>query len=120
MLKGVIVMRKLLEEYHFLGIEIKTLNSMLDNWVVKNHDYLQSVRDYRDALLENVEQLKQKRNDIIELINKLEDPLLREIFFMRYIDRKSNKEIAGKVGYSVTHLSRKFREGIEELEKLEG
>ena len=113
-------MRKLLEEYHFLGLEIETFNDMLDDWIVKNYAHLKSVSGYRDMLIEHIENVKQKRNDIANLINRLEDPLLKEILFMRYIDRKSNKEIAGKVGYSVNHLSRKFREGIKELEKLEG
>jgi len=33
-------------------------------------------------------------------------------------NQKSNVEIAGETGCSVTHLSRKFRKGIEELQRL--
>jgi DNA-directed RNA polymerase specialized sigma24 family protein len=120
MLEGVTVIRKKLEEYHVLGISIKSFECMLEDHFIKDFTHLESVREYKGMILERIEQIKRKRNDIINLINRLEDPLLREIFFMRYIDQKSNEEIGRKVGYSVTHLSRKFREGIEELEKLEG
>ncbi|MFH5834517.1 DUF1492 domain-containing protein [Proteiniclasticum sp. C24MP] len=114
------MIRKKLEAYHMLGIEIDSFNGMLDDWVVKKYSHHESVREYKGMILERIEQIKRKRNDIINLINRLEDPLLREIFFMRYIDQKSNDEIGRKVGYSVNHLSRIFRKGIEELEKLEG
>lgn len=114
------MIREKLEAYHMLGIEIDSFNGMLDDWVVKKYPHLESVRNYKGMILERIEQIKRKRTDIINLINRLEDPLLREIFFMRYIDQKSNDEIGRKVGYSVSHLSRIFRKGIEELEKLKG
>ena len=120
MLEGVTVIRKKLEEYHMLGIEIQTFYDMLDNHFIKDFTYLEGVREHRDMLLKHIEKIKQQRNDIIDLIGRLDDPILRQIFFMRYIDQKSNGEIAREVGYSITHLSRKFSEGIEELEKLEG
>lgn len=119
MLEGVTVIRNKLEEYHILGIEIQTFHDMLDNHFIRDFTHLEGVRSHRDTLLSHIEKIKQQQNNIIDLIGRLEDPILKRIFFMRYIDQKSNGEIAKEVGYSITHLSRKFSEGIEELEKLE-
>ena len=114
------MIRKKLEAYHMLGIEIDSFNGMLDDWVVKKYFHHKSVREYKRMILEHIEQVKRKRNDIINLINRLKDSLLREIFFMRYIDQKSNEEIGRKVGYSVNYILYILRKDIEKIEKMEG
>ena len=68
------MIRKKLEAYHMLGIEIDSFNGMLDDCVVKKYSHHKSVREYKSNLLEYIEQVKRKRDDIINLINSLEDP----------------------------------------------
>lgn len=114
------MIKKKLEGFRFIEIDMQSFNKMLDDDIIKNYSHLEGVKKYKQTLLDHIEKLKHKREEVICLIEKIEDPLVREIFYMKYIEQKSHETIGREVGYSIPHLSRKFRKGIEDLEKLEG
>lgn len=114
------MIKKKLKGFRFLEIEMRTFKDMLNDDIIKNYSHLECAQKYKQTVLDHIEKLKQRRAEVIAIIDGIEDPIVREIFQMKYIEQKSHETIGREVGYSIPHLSRKFRKGIEDLEKLEG
>lgn len=113
-------MKKLFENFHSELLYMETVQELLNNdWIINNYNHRDSVMKYKNSLENIIKDCNDKKYYTLGLIEKLEDPILKDIFYKRYIDRKSHEEIAKEVGYCVTGISKQIRKGIAYLEKLE-
>lgn len=105
-----------LEEYNLLGYEIQACKDMLNSRIVKNYSYLNGIKNYSRVVLDHINQLEQRRRRVIDLIEAIEDPIIRKIFTMKYIDQESHDTICWEVAYSYTYLSKLIKMELEKME----
>lgn len=118
--RGVDVVKKLFESFNQELLYMETVQELLNNdRIINNYNHRDSVKKYKRSLENIIIECNEKKYHVIGLIEKLDDPILKDIFYQRYIDRKSHEEIAKEVGYCVTGISKQIRKGIAYLEKLE-
>ena len=111
------MIRLLLEGFQVNEIKLSSLITTLEE--AKQYGDIEPVNQFKRTLEKIISKAMEKRHRIFFLIEKLEDPIIKQIFYSRFIDDKSNAAISKELGYSINHISKKIRKGIEELEKLE-
>lgn len=109
-------MKKLFENFHSELLYMETVKSLLDDWMIVKFADRESVKRYKKTIENTISECMDRKYHVLRLIESFEDPVMRDIFYMRYIDRKSHEEIAHKVGYCVTGISKQIRKGIQYLE----
>lgn len=119
MREGVNVIREQLENLAANEKYMESIKSELDSRIIQVYGDHESVKRYKGTVQSVIDDCLEERQKVLNQVDKLEDPTLRQILFMKFLDRKSNDEIAREVGYGVTHISRKISKGIKDLEKLE-
>jgi len=113
-------MKKLFEGFTQELQYLETVQELLNNdWIINNYNHRDSVMKYKNSLENIIKDCNDKKYYTLGLIEKLEDPILKNIFYQTYIDRKPHSEIAKEVGYCKTGISKQIRKGIAYLEKLE-
>ena len=62
---------------------------------------------------------KQMQEDIIQAISQLDDPTLRQLLWLRYIDGSVFEQIAVDMGYCIMQIWRLHGKALERLEVME-
>ena len=78
-----------------------------------------AVQIYKATIEKYIDECLSRRKSILDTIDKIQDPLMKRIFWFRFIELRNHKSICREVGYSTTHLSRIINKEIKNLEKLE-
>ncbi len=110
------MMKKLLEEYWMNLIYAETLMESL-NWCEKYRGH-PAVETYREDQLSIYEGERTKCKKVIEMLDRIEDPIDQKIMYLRYVDRVKNSKIADITGYSETYVSRKIGRIVVMLEQM--
>lgn len=75
--------------------------------------------EWEKQTLDSINQLKAKRQAVLDLIGRLDDPLHREILLVRYRDGTKWKDIPQRFQQSQANTYRLHKQAIEELERVE-
>ena len=78
----------------------------------KNND------DFIEKILKDAQELKEKEIMINELIENIQDPILKATFKEKYIHGKNWEQVAEILGYSTTHIQRIFKRALQDPEIL--
>lgn len=115
---------KLMESMSEFLLELKQIEAKLlkignEN---KSKELKRKIEEIENLILTNVEKLMQTKTDCINLINQIEDESERLYLLGKFINRKSNKEIADMIGYSIRntyYIQNRAIKHFLELEKRE-
>jgi len=77
------------------------------------------IREMEKIILENVEILLNEKHKLINLINQIEDTNERTYLQEKFLNRKSNKEIAANMHYSIRNIYYLQEKAIKHLVELE-
>ena len=77
------------------------------------------IREMEKIILENVEILLNEKHKLINLINQIEDTNERTYLQEKFLNRKSNKEIAANMHYSIRNIYYLQEKAIKHLIELE-
>lgn len=69
----------------------------------------------RARYLRQIESCEKQCENIEAKINEIDDELLREILFLRYICGKNIKEISEQISYSQRHTERMHTQAVEKI-----
>lgn len=78
-----------------------------------------AVQRYKAQIEKYVDECLMKRKRILDIIDKVQDPILKRAFYLRFIKLETHKNIGREVGYSTTYLSMIINKELKYLEKLE-
>lgn len=115
---------KLMESMSEFLLELKQIEAKLLKIgnESKSKELKRKIEEIENLILTNVEKLMQTKTDCINLINQLEDESERLYLLGKFINRKSNKEIADMIGYSIRntyYIQNRAIKHFLELEKRE-
>jgi len=115
---------KLMESMSEFLIELKQIEAKLlkIGSESKSKELKRKIEEIENLILTNVEKLMQTKTDCINLINQIEDESERLYLLGKFINRKSNKEIADMIGYSIRntyYIQNRAIKHFLELEKRE-
>lgn len=89
-----------------------------------NFDKIGTVYCKIESMEENIDRLideyADKKNEIISQIDGMEDEILYDILFSRYIARKTFEKIADNMNYSFRQTTRLHGKALQEFEKKYG
>lgn len=77
------------------------------------------IREMEKIILENVEILLNEKHKLINMINQIEDTNERTYLQEKFLNRKSNKEIAANMHYSIRNIYYLQERAIKHLIELE-
>lgn len=96
-----------------LSSEIKVSKSSFDN---ASYTYkIDGAADLEKELKTQKELLLIKRNEIVNAIHKLDNPLYIDILFKRYIEYKSFKRIAKELNYDYGYVRKLHQKALKRL-----
>lgn len=115
---------KLMESMSEFLLELKQIEAKLLKIgnESKSKELKRKIEEIENLILTNVEKLMQTKTDCINLINQIEDESERLYLLGKFINRKSNKEIADMIGYSIRntyYIQNRAIKHFLELEKRE-
>lgn len=67
-----------------------------------------------------IEELAQRRDDAIRLIQRLDNPRKSQILFMRYVQKKTFDEIISSIGYAPAYIYKMHSTALAELDQYCG
>lgn len=76
-----------------------------------------SYLSYSEKINSRINELYEIKNEIFEAINEVENPTLRQLLILRYMQYKTWECIAEELGYDVRHIYRLKNEAVREVEK---
>ena len=77
------------------------------------------IREMEKVILENVEILLNEKHRLINLINQIEDTNERTYLQEKFLNKKTNKEIAANMHYSIRNIYYLQEKAIKNLVELE-
>lgn len=77
------------------------------------------IREMEKVILENVEILLNEKHKLINLINQIEDTNERTYLQEKFLNKKTNKEIAANMHYSIRNIYYLQEKAIKHLVELE-
>lgn len=77
------------------------------------------IREMEKVILENVEILLNEKHRLINLINQIEDTNERTYLQEKFLNKKTNKEIAANMHYSIRNIYYLQEKAIKHLVELE-
>lgn len=109
--------RQMLEKGFNLNPEIKQLQQAKEN--AKNMEVTDTdaYREYSKLLFKRINELLEINKQTVEIVNSLDDVVLRSIFIARYVNFKTWEEIADEFEIDLRWVYRLHKKGLEELEK---
>ena len=125
--------RKYLESYALLDLQVEELLNEKRKWLdraldlsdsqcagvssaVCTNNILRKVDALERKIDEQIDKLIERRNLIVERIEALDDPMLKQILFQKYINSKTLEKVSEELGYCVRHIARKHKQAIEKIE----
>ncbi|MBQ2266532.1 MAG: hypothetical protein II342_03930 [Clostridia bacterium] len=98
--------KQYLQQYLMQQKKINRLNAMLE----------QEAED-RPQILEEIKRCENLRYEIEGKINKVRDPLLKEVLFLKYTCGKSLLEISYIINYSLRHTERLHKTALSKFKR---
>lgn len=125
--------RKYLESFAYLDLEIEIKLCEKKKWLDRALKITQSesedipvstctnriinkVIELERNIDELIDRVIDRRNFIVERIERLDDMVLKQILFEKYINSKSMEQIGEEMGYCEKQISRKHKKAIELLD----
>lgn len=108
-----------LNELKDLAPFIKNLEEELAQGYPIYDFFADNLAEWEEQTLDSIKQLKSKRQAVIDLINRLDNPLHREILLVRYRDGIKWKDLPQSLNLPDTDIRRLHKQAIEELERVE-
>lgn len=96
--------RKYLNSYLIQQAKINRLKEMINNNPNQKRKYI--------AEINSAEKL---RNDIENAINSLEEPVLRELLYQKYVLGKTMEEVSYIINYSLRHSVRLHSKALDKI-----
>ena len=103
----------------------ENLRKMLEQeeeWIMircrNNNLTSEEIKKYTENLRCKIDELVSNKNDILNVIDKVSDPLLKQILFLKYVKGYSVEKIADEIYYSERNIWRLLNEAYDELEKI--
>lgn len=103
----------------------ENLRKMLEQeeeWIMircrNNNLTSEEIKKYTENLRCKIDELVSYKNDILNVIDKVSDPLLKQILFLKYVKGYSVEKIADEIYYSERNIWRLLNEAYDELEKI--
>lgn len=113
------MIKKLLEGYKGNELYMEGLKEELSSkHFVLYGDHI-AVQKYKAQIEKYVDECLSIRKTILNTIDKVQDPILKRVFYLRFIKLETHEIICREVGYSTTYLSMMINKEIRYLEKLE-
>lgn len=81
-------------------------------------DFLAQLEDKRDELLKAKLEAHKMQHRVLSVITRLEDPLLNELLFARFIDLKEWEDIANEMAYSLRNIHYMKDRAYAEVEQI--
>jgi len=72
--------------------------------------------EFRDNIDRLIDKYYDAKMEIMEVINKIQDSRMRQIYMMKFVDGMTFEEIADKVELTDRHVRRLYSENLKELE----
>lgn len=69
---------------------------------------------------EMIDEYVQKKNNIIDQIDNMDDEVYYQILFSRYIEKKTFEKIATEINYSFRNTTRLHGKALQQFEKMYG
>ena len=108
-------------KYKGLEIEIEILKRIIGDFIRivcgKVENYKRDDKDI-ELLINYLIKCEAEKKEIENMIDTIQDPILRATFKEKYIHGKSWEEVAERLGYSTTHTQRIFKKAIQDPEIL--
>lgn len=96
--------------------ELLYMESLIDS--LDNSDrYGEYSTKEQDTIKETIQKILDKKDAVINKINKLDDPLQRKVLYDKYIIYLSHNDIALSIGYSYNHISKILKRALTEFER---
>lgn len=108
-----------LNELKDLASFIKNLEEELEQGYPIYDFFADNLAEWEEQTLDSIKQLKAKRQAVIDLINRLDNPLHREILLVRYRDGIKLKDLPHSLNLPDTDIRRLHKQAIEKLERVE-
>lgn len=93
-----------------------------EEWIMircrNNNLTSEQIKIYTENLRCKIDELVSAKNEILNVIDKISDPLLKQIMFLKYVTGHGMERVADEVYYSVRNCWRLHGEAIEELERI--
>jgi len=71
----------------------------LNDWKLQGYRDKESIQRYKQTIEDLIESCDAYKQRVISMINRIEDPLIREVFFLRFVYGKTQERIALEVRY---------------------
>ena len=80
----------------------------------RDAEYTPKIKDF----LKEIDKWEKERQRLYDLVEQIQDPILKATFKEKYIHGKSWEQVAESIGYSVTHTQRIFKKALQDPEIL--
>ena len=93
-----------------------------EEWIMircrNNNLTSEEIKKYTENLRCKIDELVSNKNDILNVIDKVSDPLLKQVLFLKYVKGYSVEKIGYEIYYSERKIWMLLNEAYDELEKI--
>ena len=83
-------------------------------------DMVAKIIDLREEISKMATDFLEQKQEIIRTIEKVEDPILYDVLFKRYVEYKTLLSIADELGYSEVTIKRLHLKAIKAISNIKG
>ncbi len=83
-------------------------------------DMVAKIIDLREEISKMATDFLEQKQEIIRTIEKVEDPILYDVLFKRYVEYKTLLSIADELGYSEVTIKRLHLKAIKAIKNIKG
>mgnify|MGYP002674400434 FL=1 len=83
-------------------------------------DMVAKIIDLREEISKMATDFLEQKQEIIRTIEKVEDPILYDVLFKRYVEYKTLLNIADELGYSEVTIKRLHLKAIKAIKNIKG
>ena len=83
-------------------------------------DMVAKIIDLREEISKMATDFLEQKQEIIRTIEKVEDPILYDVLFKRYVEYKTLLSIADELGYSEVTIKRLHLKAIKAIRNIKG
>lgn len=83
-------------------------------------DMVAKIIDLREEISKMATDFLEQKQEIIRTIETVEDPILYDVLFKRYVEYKTLLNIADELGYSEVTIKRLHLKAVKEIKNIKG
>ena len=83
-------------------------------------DMVAKIIDLREEISKMATDFLEQKQEIIRTIEAVEDPILYDVLFKRYVEYKTLLNIADELGYSEVTIKRLHLKAVKEIKNIKG